>query len=289
MRRTLWAAMTLLVVGPVYADWPCRFEAQRTGGEAAQGINRVIVVARAGELRVLGARNARRIEATGRACASSAELLDQVTITTRREGSALYIEAVSPRATDLSGWFEASLDLAIVLPESIAVDAQDSSGDATFEDLHSLKLNDSSGNVRIRRIAGAIDLTDSSGNIDVDQAGSVRLVDSSGDIDIARTSRGVEIIADSSGDIRIRDVAGDVHVMQDSSGDIEIGDVKGNAAVDNDSSGRIVASHIGGNFSVLADSSGGISYRNVRGSVAIPGFTSESAARVRRLGADAGQ
>jgi hypothetical protein len=266
VRTTLSAVLAMFVFGPAFAGTGCKFAAQRSAREAVQGITRLVLVAQAGELRVLGARGAQHIEAAGEACAPSQRLLDKVTISSRREGSTLYVEATTPS--------DASLDLSIIVPDTIALDVQDSSGDATFEDLRSLKLIDGSGNVRIRRIADAVDLTDGSGNISVDQVGSISLSDGSGDIILDRVGGNAEVVVDGSGDIYVRDVSGSVHVLQDGSGEIDMVQVKGNATVGNDGSGRIYAGRIGGEFAVLSDSSGGVSYREVRGKVSIPGFTS---------------
>lgn len=269
MRMTTWAALALAALAPCAYSAECKYEAQRSGGDSEKGITRLVVVAGAGYLHMGGSPNAGRIEAKGKACATTRELLDRVTIDVRREGSTLYIEAVPPNgAVAPDAW--STMDVEISVPDNLAIDARDSSGDATFEDLKSLKLFDSSGDLRLRRIAGLLDLTDSSGDIDVDRVGNITLSDSSGDIYLSRVSGNVELVSDSSGNIEIREVAGNVHIAQDSSGDIEITDVKGNATVDADSSGGITARYIGGSFTVLADSSGKISHRKVRGEVSLP-------------------
>jgi Putative adhesin len=265
--RTTWVALVVAILAPsVRAD--CEFKAQRSSVETAQGLTQLVLVTGAGGLTVRGSAAARSIEATGLACSSSREQLDQVVITTRREGATLYVDAVAPNSG--SELKLATLDLSITVPDSLHVDAQDSSGDATFENLGSARIFDSSGNLRVRRISGALDLTDSSGDIDVDQVGSIVLRDSSGDIRLERVSGSVEIVSDSSGDMDIRAVGGSVHIVQDSSGDIAIADVKGNATVDADSSGSIRVNDIGGDFVVLADSSGGITHRRVRGRISLP-------------------
>lgn len=269
MRITTWAALALATVAPCAFGAGCKYEAQRSGGDSAKGITKVMLVAGAGKLHVGGSPNAARVEVNGKACATTRELLERVAIDVHREGSTLYIEAVPPNgAAAESGW--STLDVYVTLPDNLALDARDSSGDAAFENLKSLKLFDSSGDLRVRRIAGTVDLTDSSGDIYVDRSGNITLSDSSGNIFLSRISGNVELLSDSSGNIDIRKVTGKVHIAQDSSDDIEIADVKGDATVDADSSGSIRARNIGGGFTVLADSSGEIRHSNVRGEVSLP-------------------
>jgi DUF4097 and DUF4098 domain-containing protein YvlB len=271
MRIYLWAALAGAALAPCMAKADCKFEQQRTGGEDARGVTQVVLVAGAGDLEVRGSPDAKRIDAKGKACASSQELLDQIVLKTHREGATLYIEAIMPKM-DMSffGASYASLDLKVTLPDNVPVDAQDSSGDSTLESLKSLKMLDSSGDLKIRRIAGAVDLQDSSGDIEMDHVGSVTLRDSSGDIDLDNVTGNVEILVDSSGDIDIEEVAGNVHIAQDSSGEIEIAEVKGNVTVDADTSGGIAVRDVGGDFTVLADVGGGIRHDNVHGKVTVP-------------------
>lgn len=270
MRMTTWAALALTALAPCAFSAECKYEAERSAGDSAKGITKVVLMAGAGYLHVGGLPNATRIEVKGNACATTRELLERVTIEVRREGSTLYIEAVPPNGAAASEYSWSRMDVDVTLPDNLTVDARDSSGDAKFEDLRNLKLFDSSGDLKIRRIAGTLDLTDSSGDIDIDRAGDITLTDSSGEIYVSRVSGNVELLSDSAGNIDIREVVGNVHIAQDSSDDIAIMHVKGNAIVDADSSGDITARDITGKFTVLADSSGRIMHREVRGEVSLP-------------------
>jgi DUF4097 and DUF4098 domain-containing protein YvlB len=214
-----------------------------------------------------------RIEARGVACAAKQELLDGSQINVRREGNIVYVETALPQ--DDSSWSfgnneYAYIDIGIALPSSIPVDATDSSGDATFEDLKALTLQDSSGDLNLARIAGLADVGDSSGDIEIESAGSVRLRDSSGDIDVDDVQADVDVVLDSSGDIEIAKVKGNVRVEQDSSGGIRVEDVKGNVNIDSDSSGDIYAGMVGGNFTVAEDSSGSIEHESISGKITVP-------------------
>jgi DUF4097 and DUF4098 domain-containing protein YvlB len=251
----------------------CKLTADRAGGVDAKGVEKVVIRAGAGDMQVLGRGNAVRIEARGVACAAKQELLDQTQISVRREGNIVYVETSLPQ--DNNGWSfmnndYAYINLGVALPSSIPVEAIDSSGDAAFEDLAALKLQDSSGDLDIKRIAGLAEVSDSSGDLDIESVGSAKVSDSSGDVEIHDVRGGVDIDQDSSGDIRIVKAGGSVHVQQDSSGNIRIEDVRGNVDVDSDSSGDIYAGHVSGNFTVRDDGSGSIDHDAITGRVDIP-------------------
>jgi len=254
-------------------DVGCKFKADRAAGIEAGGIEKVVIRAGAGDMKVVGRGNAVRVEARGVACAAKQELLDASLISVRREGNVVFVETTLPQNQDDDTWGNndyAYIDIGIALPSSIPVEAIDSSGDATFEDLKALTLQDSSGDLKINRIAGLTDVSDSSGDIEIEVAGSVRLQDSSGDIDVEDVHGDVDVALDSSGDIEIAKVDGNVRVSQDSSGSIRAEHVKGSVTVDSDSSGDIYAGYVGGDFTVNSDSSGSIDHESITGRITIP-------------------
>lgn len=254
-------------------DVGCKFKADRAAGIEAGGIEKVFIRAGAGDMKVVGSGKAVRIEARGTACAAKQELLDATQISVRREGNVVYVETTLPQSEDDDKWGNneyAYIDIGIALPTSIPVEALDSSGDATFEDLKALTLQDSSGDLTINRIAGMTDVSDSSGDIEIEVAGSVRVQDSSGDIDVDDVHGDVEVAIDSSGDIEIAQVDGSVRVAQDSSGSIRAEHVKGSVTVDSDSSGDIYAGFVGGDFTVNSDSSGSIDHDSITGKITVP-------------------
>ena len=254
-------------------DVGCKLKADRAAGIEAGGVEKVVIRTGAGDMKVVGRGNAVRVEARGVACAAKQELLDASQISVRREGNVVYVETTLPQNEDDDNWGNndyAYIDIGIALPSSIPVDATDSSGDATFEDLKALTLQDSSGDLKINRIAGLADVGDSSGDIEIEVAGSVRLRDSSGDIEVDSVAGDVDVALDSSGDIEIAKVDGSVRVAQDSSGSIRVEHVKGSVTVDSDSSGDIYAGSVGGDFTVSEDSSGDIDHSMITGKISVP-------------------
>jgi len=272
MRSRYWLA--LFALGPVaaLAGGECEFRADRAAGVDAKGVEKVVIKAGAGEMKVIGRTNAIRIEARGTACAGSQEQLEGTLINARREGNVVYVETTQPDESGIH-WGKddyAYINLGIALPASLPVEAEDSSGDAVFEDLNALQLADSSGELEIRRIAGAVEVNDSSGDLTIKGAGSVRANDSSGDIVIEEVRGNVEVPNDSSGDIHITHVGGSVNIESDSSGGIRVEEVKGSVRVGSDSSGDIYAGRVGGDFTVESDSSGSIEHESIGGRVKIP-------------------
>jgi DUF4097 and DUF4098 domain-containing protein YvlB len=273
--------LSLLVLaglgGPATAlawDDGCEFRADRAGGVDGKGVEKVVIRAGAGDMKVVGRANAVRVEARGTACGNKQSLVDAAQIHVRREGNVVYVETELPQNTGSSWKFGkdeyAYIDIGIALPSNVPVEAIDSSGDTVIEDIAALTMQDSSGDLEITRVAGLVDVGDSSGDLSIQHAGSVRVRDSSGDIEIEEVKTDVIVVIDSSGDIRIARVGGDVTIEQDSSGTIRAEDVKGSFKVESDSSGDIFAGRIGGDFTVVADSSGDIEHDEVVGKVSIP-------------------
>lgn len=252
-RRTARAAMTLLPLFALPAGaWQldCKYSADRRAELDAAGAERLEIVARAGDLTVEPGPGT-AVTASGRACASSEEFLQQTQIRTQREGPVLRVFVQVPDEMKGVGIFYASLDLTVRVPGSLPVSITDTSGDMTVEKVRVTSVTDSSGDLLLRDTQGDVELNDSSGDLRVENAsGTVVITDSSGDIRVERAGS-VRIRTDSSGDITISGIAGDVLIERDSSGDISVSDV-------------------GGRMELVADSSGSVHVADVRGTVSLP-------------------
>jgi hypothetical protein len=264
--RTAFVVVAGLAASASFGN-DCEFTADRSTGLDLAGIERVVILAGAGDLEVRGSGSAKRIEARGKACATTQELLDGTKLTVRRDGNVATIQTEIPETRSRD---QAWIDVGIALPANLPVDVTDSSGDSELRDLRALKVRDSSGDLRIESIAQSVDVSDSSGEIVITKAGSVKLQDSSGNIDVREVARDVEVASDSSGDIEIRGVTGRVHIVQDSSGDIRVWQVKGSVDVETDSSGDIRVADVGGDFTLQYDGSGEVKFENVTGRVSVP-------------------
>ena len=248
---------TLLTASAVPAfaqDWgdQCRHEAQRSANIELDGARLVAVHAGSGSLKVEGKPGLTRVTIRGRACASDKDLLEEIELTTRREGGQIVIEA---NTRDGKGWnFRnnkyARLDVVIEVPARMAMEIEDGSGSIDLSNIGAVRVADGSGDIVANDIHGEARIKDGSG--------SIRLIDVAGRVDIE----------DGSGEITLRNIGGAVDI-DDSSGEINIRVARNSVRI-SDSSGSIDVSDVDGDFTVDDDSSGGIDYDNVRGRVDIP-------------------
>lgn len=252
--KSFWKRSSVLLLAawalPACAWDSCDNEAEREASAALDGIERVEILARAGDLVVEGRGGASSVEVTGKACASSKSLLQEIHIKTEKSGSTLRVIADIPKT---KGWnSQARMDLRIELPNDIRVDVDDSSGDFRAEGVQLGKVDDGSGDITIRSSSGDLDLDDGSGDI--------RISDFRGDVRFE----------DGSGDARLADIDGSVHVTSDGSGDLTMEKVTGTVKVDSDGSGDIFAGDVGGDFLVASAGSGDVRHRQVAGRVDTP-------------------
>src|SRR5690349_5007114 len=96
----------------------------------ASGITKVVIIARAGSLAVNGQSGATEIRASGNGESPDAKLVS------RRNGSQLTIEAVTPDDT--------SLDFDVTLPTGVALSINDGSGSMTVKNVGELDVTDGS-------------------------------------------------------------------------------------------------------------------------------------------------
>lgn len=245
--------VAVLATGSAQA-WNCAHERNLDATLDLADAQTLTVRAAAGDLVVNGRAGLSEARIRGKLCASNEEWLDEARIDTVGGRDA----EISVALPDSSGWSLMGsryvyMDLEIEVPEGLALDISDSSGDIEIEGTGPLEVSDSSGDIDIERIAGGVVLDDSSGDIELKDIG--------GDVLVRR---------DSSGSIYGRNIEGSARVERDSSGEIEFREVRGDFVVERDSSGDIVADTIGGDFRVLKDGSGDIEVRGVEGDVEIP-------------------
>ncbi|MEM6795129.1 MAG: DUF4097 family beta strand repeat-containing protein [Acidobacteriota bacterium] len=240
---------TTLLLSTLPAFARCDHRAERSLSESLDGVERVEITAKAGDLDIRAGGST--LEARGDACASSKNYLEEVQLVASRSGSTLRVEVETPNTL---GWNSgASLDLEIEVPNDVPLRITDGSGDTEIRGVTVEEITDGSGEVRLTETFGALDMTDGSGDVSV------------------RGHEGTIEITDGSGDVSIRDIAGEVLVANDGSGDLDISQVSGSVEVRSDGSGDIFARAIGGDFEVGSGGSGDIKYREVEGRVSIPG------------------
>ena len=241
----------LIASGGAIADDHCKFERDIEQTLSAQ--DHLRLDAGAGKLTITGDPTIQVIEIQAQACASSAKLLEQISLRTS-EGRAAEIETIIPK---FSGWLSgnryASVNLELTVPTSVALEIHDGSGSIQLLGVGPTILDDGSGSIDARDIRGNIELSDGSGSIEIRDVDGAVIIndDGSGSIDIVNVRDHVEIANDGSGSIKVHDIGGDVRIG-------------------NDGSGSISVNRVTGNFLVRSDGSGSIDFADVQGELDIP-------------------
>ncbi len=250
--RLLLAVPLLFSATLVSADpFGCHNTEPRRAVAPSTGVTRLIIIGRAGSLRVTGHAGGGDVVATGTACSSDKDYLKDIQLTAHRSGSDLQIEAVIPGQTFSLGWTDSRLDFEVSLPDSLSLVVRDSSGETTVNTVGALEVEDGSGELTIRGVKGNLKVKDGSGGLTIaDVTGDVAVDDGSGSMEIERVAGNVTI-HDGSGSIDVRNVQKNVIVADDGSGGVDVRDVKGN-------------------FTVQHKGSGAVSYERVAGKVSIP-------------------
>ena len=250
MKIALPVLFSLVIAVPLAAD-DCRHTAPRQVSAPSDGIRVVEVRAAAGSLVVRGVA-ASGVRATGTACSSSADALDDIRLVSSRSGDRLVIEATMPEGSWSFGWHsQRRLDFTVELPQTLPVEIDDGSGSIEVRNVAAVKIDDGSGSIDVRGVRGTVSVKDGSGGLDITDAGDVR-------------------VNDGSGSIQIDSIRGGVVIDEDGSGSIEISNVTGNVVIDDDGSGSIDVRNVGGDFTVRDDGSGGVTVHDVRGKVSVP-------------------
>src|SRR4051794_33566716 len=144
MRTAIFLAASLAATAS-YASWgECSNSAPRSAALPLAGATRIVVIGRAGSLKVAGRAGATEVRATGTACASSRGELADIQLRATRSGGEIRIEAEVPEVT-MSMWGERRLDFEVSLPSNVPVKVVDGSGEMTIENTAALDVDDGSG------------------------------------------------------------------------------------------------------------------------------------------------
>jgi DUF4097 and DUF4098 domain-containing protein YvlB len=227
-------------------------ESPRAAAVSASGARLVVVEARAGTLRIEGKAALTEVRARGTAYAPRKGMLDDIKLEAKRDGNIVRVIVEIPEMS--FHMFDSSprLDLEIEVPNTIALQIHDTSGETEIRGVAAVELEDGSGGIEIRDVTGALRVEDGSGSILIENVrGNVSVRDGSGEIDVTDVTGALTVEADGSGEIVARRVSGTVHVKRDGSGSIRVVDVGGDLVVDR-------------------DGSGGVTHRSVKGAVRVP-------------------
>lgn len=234
------------------------YTAPRDADVDARGAKSIEVRAEAGSLRIEGRSGITQVQVRGTARASQKNRLADIKLIAERRGDVVYIKADMPEDRNNSFWnlgrddWNMQLDLVIEVPQNIALDVEDGSGEAFFSNVGPMKLTDGSGEISIIGVKGDLEVEDGSGSMTIENVeGRVR-------------------VSDGSGEIRAKNIVGDFIVDEDGSGSIDVAGVGGSMRVEEDGSGGIDVERVAGDFTVDHKGSGRISSSDVRGKIDIP-------------------
>jgi len=253
MRHILLFA-ALLAPLPALAAHQCKYEAPRQLRDDLKGVRAVQISVHAEDLHVTGSPSATTLTLDGRACASDKDVLDGLTVESRREGDQLIIELARRDGMHfrLFGNTYSSLDVNVQLPAGMPVTVAVGSGDADVSDLQQLDSQVGSGDLHVRRIGGRFATSVGSGDVDANDVGSLSI----GSV--------------GSGDARVDGVRGDARVGSIGSGDVTLKHVGGSVHADTLGSGDLNVRDVGGDLSLGAKGSGDVDYSGVKGKVSVP-------------------
>ncbi|HEY8850227.1 MAG TPA: hypothetical protein VIO12_13090, partial [Thermoanaerobaculia bacterium] len=124
------------------------YTAPRSVNAATAGVSRIVIIGRAGSLRVTGRAGTGEVRATGTARVSDRALLAPTQLVAQRAGTELRIEAVMPEDTGM--FQQTALDFEVSLPNNIPVTVRDGSGELWISNTAELTVDDGSGALEIR-------------------------------------------------------------------------------------------------------------------------------------------
>lgn len=235
MIRKLAVASLLLLPLTALADEPqCKFNEARDLKLDLAGAKAVVFEVNQHDLVLQAGPGAAQLG--GRACASNADWLRELTVTQQKVGDKLVVRLQREgRSLSMSGNSYAYLDMRGTVPDTILVQLKVGSGDASVTGAHSLSADVGSGDFELDAVGG-----------------------------------NVEIGVVGSGDTKVRQAKGNVRVGTVGSGDTELRDIGGSVTVDRHGSGDVTARDVGGDLRVANSGSGDIRHSNVRGRVELP-------------------
>lgn len=209
----------------------------------------------------------------GRACASEAKLLPQLTVTQQREGDKLVVRL--RREGQFRGIFfsehYAYLEMTGSVPDNIPVQIKVGSGDAEVRGAAIVSVDVGSGDAIIRETRGLVAFDVGSGDIDIDGAGSLQGIDiGSGDARARNIHGAVRLDAIGSGDFELEDAQGPVEIGSIGSGDAELAGIGGDVVVGSVGSGNLGVREARGNLTVRSVGSGSVDHSGVTGTVSLP-------------------
>ncbi|WP_031340515.1 hypothetical protein [Xanthomonas maliensis] len=271
MRLSLSLAVLFALPAAAFAEEQCQFSEPRDLDLQLTGVKSVLFEVASHDLRLQASPGpGGRLD--GRACASSAGLLKELSVSQKRSGDKLVVTLADQRQLHIGiGTHYAYLDLRGTVPDNLLVQFVVGSGDAEITGASAVSADVSSGDMAIHRTQGRVTAKVGAGDIVLDDLGALHvLAVGSGDLKAHQVRGAVEIGKVGSGAVKLRNVAKGVRIGSIGAGDVEIADVQGNVAVDAIGSGDLDVRKVRGDFSVARRGSADIDARDISGATRLP-------------------
>lgn len=260
-----------LLPGVALADEHCKFSQPQAMDLALAGVKAVVFEVNSHDLRLQASPGA-RAALSGRACASSQDLLGQLSLTQEKVGDKLVVR-LQRESRGLNIGFGSSyawLDISGTLPDTLLVQLKVGSGDASLSGAQAMSADVGSGDVKARDIKALATAAVGSGDIELDNVGALHVVSiGSGDVRVGGVRGDARVGSIGSGDLELRDVQGNVEIDSIGSGDADIGGVRGTVGLGTLGSGDLRVRDAGG-LRVRHSGSGSIDHSGIRGTVELP-------------------
>ncbi|MCB1648457.1 MAG: hypothetical protein R3F26_03530 [Gammaproteobacteria bacterium] len=222
-RAALMGSLFITLLPIVVLADDCAYEQQLNFTLPSAAVRTVDISAGSGSLKVYSTPTAKEVSVNARLCAKRERNLEGMGVDHVMQADTLHLWTRIPDSH--SGFWSrgyASIDLEVQLPEGMAANVTDGSGELSISGTGDLQVVDGSGTLDIFAIAGSVTVDDGSGSMSIeDVRGDVSVDDGSGDIDIARIGGSVTL-RDGSGSINVREVQQEVSILEDGSGSVNI-------------------------------------------------------------------
>lgn len=261
-----------LLPASALAEQQCKFNQPQALELDLAGAKAVVFEVNSHDLRLQASPGAKAALA-GRACASTRDLLEQLSLSQRKVGDKLVVTLERKNQGldfNFSGNTYAYLDVSGTVPDTVLVQLKVGSGDASLAGAHSMSADVGSGDVTARDIKGPATAAVGSGDLQFDNIGALHLLSlGSGDARVKGVRGDARIGTVGSGDLELHGVQGNVSLERVGSGDVQVRDTRGDVSLEAIGSGDLEV-HNAANLRVQRTGSGSIRHTGVSGSIELP-------------------
>jgi DUF4097 and DUF4098 domain-containing protein YvlB len=253
---------------------PCAFRADRNFDVDPAGLKALAFEMGSSDLRVEGVAGLGKIEVHGKACASQESWLADLSVEQQRRGDRVVVTPHQTRNSQNNSMFGSNyayIDVEVRVPNTLRIEVNGHSGDASIANVGSVDYSAHSGDLIVKHVSGDVSVEVHSGDMQAEDIGALTIRRAgSGDINAQGVHGEVKVGNVGSGDLVLRDVARGVHVESIGSGNLSVSHAGGDVLVGSVGSGDVSVGGINGDFTVQSAGSGDIHHHDVQGRVQVP-------------------